>query len=114
FAARGELWREEIVKQAHNLRDRRLARSPKSISAEMRRIWIDLASWWRLLTTFGLPVLDGGEGMDQVDDVEHEIVADGDGEGEFDDQEERDRGPGWESGGEIEAEGGEEDVAEGI
>jgi len=62
----------------------------------------------------GLPGFNEFEGVDEIDDVEREVVADGGGQGEFDEQEEGDGGPGGEFGGEIEAEGGEEDVADGI
>jgi hypothetical protein len=61
-----------------------------------------------------LPLFDEFERMNQVDDVEEEIVANGQGENELDDQQQRDRGPGGDSGGQEKAEGGEEDVKDGI
>jgi hypothetical protein len=62
----------------------------------------------------GLPVSDEIEGVDEIEDVEGEVVANGEREGEFDEEDERDGGPGGESGGEEKPEGGEEDVEAGI
>src|SRR4051812_27837064 len=62
----------------------------------------------------GLPVPDEVEGVNQVDDVKREVIADGEGQYELDDHHQRDRGPSRESGRKIKAQRGEEDVADGV